>query len=85
MVKNSDLSKIKNKTIKKVKRIETPVTVAPEVTNPLQIPDLNMLRQDALIQLKIEQRLKEIQEADKSGKIKSSRGGSVEVLVKNKV
>ena len=63
----------------KVKHSETPVTVAPEVKNSLQMPDLNMLRQDALIQLK------EIQEADKPGKIKSSRGRSVEVLVKNKV
>ena len=83
--KTSDQSKTKNKTVKKVKHSETPVTVAPEVKNSLQIPDLNMLRQDALIQLKVEQRLKEIQEADKPGKIKSSRGGSVEVLVKNKV
>ena len=80
--KTSDQSKTKNKTVKKVKHSETPVTVAPEVKNSLQIPDLNMLRQDALIQLKVEQRLKEIQEADKPGEIKSSRGGSVEVLVK---
>ena len=83
--KTSDPSKTKTKPVKKVKQSETPVTVAPEVKNSLQIPDLNMLRQDALIQLKVEQRLKEIQEADKPGKIKSSRGGSVEVLVKNKV
>ena len=83
--KTSDQSKTKNKTVKKTKRIETPVTVAPETKNSLQILDLNTLRQDALIQLKVEQRLKEIQEADKPGKIKSSRGGSVEVLVKHKV
>ena len=59
--------------------------MTPEVKNSLQIPDLNTLRQDALIQLKVEQRLKEIQDADKPGKIKSLHGGSVEVLVKNKV
>ena len=56
--KTSDQSKIKNKTVKKVKHSETPVTVAPEAKKSLQIPDLNMLRQDALIQLKVEQRLK---------------------------
>ena len=83
--KTSDESKVKNKSVKKPKSTETPVTVIPEVKNSLQIPDLNMLRQDALIQLKVEQRLKEIQDADKPGKIKSLCGGSVDVLVKNKV
>ena len=48
-------------------------------------PDLNALRQDALIQLKVEQRLKELQETEKQGKLKSLRGGSVEVKVKHKV
>ena len=46
---------------------------------------INTLRQDALIQLKVEQRLKEWQENDKPGKVKSLRGGSVEVMVQNKV
>ena len=59
--------------------------MTPEVKNSLQILDLNTLRQDALIQLKVEQRLEEIQDTEKPGKIKSLRGGSVEVLVKNKV
>ena len=63
--KASDQSKIKSKSAKKVKSTETLVTVIPEVKNSLQIPDLNALRQDALIQLKIEQRLREIQDADK--------------------
>ena len=48
-------------------------------------PNLNALRQDALIQLKVEQRLKELQETEKQGKLKSLRGGMVEVMVKNKV
>ena len=48
-------------------------------------PDLNALRQDALIQLKVEQRLKELQETEKQGKLKSLRGGLVEVMVKHKV
>ena len=48
-------------------------------------PDLNVLRQDALIQLKVEQRLKELQETEEQGKLKTLRGGSVEVMVKHKV
>ena len=59
--------------------------MAPVTKNSLQIPDLNTLRQDALIQLKVEQRLKEIQDTDKPGKIKSLRGGSIEIMVKIKV
>ena len=47
--------------------------------------DLNALRQDALLQLKGKQRLKELQRYDKPGKVKSLRGGSVEVIVQNMV
>ena len=43
-------------------------------------PDLN-----TLIQLKVEQRLKELQETEKQGKLKSLRGGSAEVMVKHRV
>ena len=81
-----DQTKIKNKTVKKkVKSSDTPVTVASETKNSVQIPNLNTLRQDALLQLKVEQRLKELQENDKPGKVKSLRCGSVEVMVQNKV
>ena len=86
--KTSDQTKVKNKTVKKkVKNSETPVTVASENKHLATVPDLNTLRQDALIQLKVEERLKQLQESDKPGKIKSLRGGGggVEVLVQNKV
>ena len=76
--KTSDQSKVKNKSVKKAKTTENPVTVTPQARNAIQM-------QDALLQLKVEQRLKEIQDADKTGKIKPLHGGSVEVLVKNKV
>ena len=82
--KTSDQSKIKSKNVKKkVKSTDTPVTVAPNTS--IATPDLNALRQDALIQLKVEQRLKELQETEKQGKLKSLWGGSVEVMVKHKV
>ena len=74
--KNSDQTKIKNKTVKKkVKNSETPVTVASESKQLGTVPDLNTLRPDALIQLKVEERLKQLQEGDKPGKIKSLGGG----------
>ena len=77
--KTSDQSKIKSKNVKKkVKSTDTPVTVAPNTS--IATPDLNALRQ-----LKVEQRLKELQETEKQGKLKSLRGGSVEVMVKHKV
>ena len=60
--------------------------MAPESKHLGTVPDLNTLRQDAMIQLKVEERLKQLQESDKPGKIKSLRGGgAVEVLVQNKV
>ena len=49
------------------------------------IPDVNALRQDALIKLKVKQRLKELQDSEKQGKVKSLPGGSVEAMVKHKV
>ena len=74
--KTSDQTKVKNKTVKKkVKNSETPVTVASENKHLGTVPDLNTLRQDALIQLKVEERLKQLQESDKPGKIKSLGGG----------
>ena len=52
-----------------------------------QLPQLNTIRQDLLIQAQVEKRLKELAEAEKSGtqKQKSLRGDPVEVLVPNKV
>ena len=50
------------------------------------MPDLQTIRQDALLQARVGQRLKELAETDKPGtKIKSLRGGNVEVIVPNKI
>ena len=50
------------------------------------MPDLQAIRQDTLLQARVEQRLKELTEVDKPGtKIKSLRGRNVEVCVPNKV
>ena len=59
------------------------MTVAPSTS--IATLDLNALRHDALIQLKVEQRLKELQETEKQGKLNSVRGGLVEVMVKHRV
>ena len=62
--------------------------MAPESKHLGTVPNLNTLRQDAMIQLKVEEWLKQLQESDKPGKIKSlggGGGGAVEVLVQNKV
>ena len=82
--KTSDQTKVKNKTVKKkVKNSKTPVTVAPESKHLGTVPDLNTLRQDAMIQLKVEERLKQLQESDKPGKLKSlGVGGGGGVLLK---
>ena len=55
--------------------------------NVEQLPQLHTIRQDLLIQAQIENRLKELAEAEKSGtqKQKSLLGGPVQVLVPNKV
>ena len=62
--KKGDQTKImSNMAKKKVKGTETPVTVVPNTS--VAVPDLNTLRQDALIQLKVDQRLKELQDNEK--------------------
>ena len=65
--------------------------VSPSVTLPsghqvLQITDLNTLHEDSSVQLLVEQHLKQLADAKKSGtKIKFLSGASVEVLVSNQV
>ena len=50
------------------------------------VPDLNVLRQDTSVQALVEQRLRQLADAEKAGtKVKSLCGGSVEVLVPNRV
>ena len=62
------------------KRLVSPSSQVP------QIPDLNALRQDMSVQALVEQRLRQLADTEKPGtKIKSLRGGSVEVLVPNRV
>ena len=85
--KNStDVSKLKSKSSKKTVVPQTPVTLPPiQVSAPI-VPDLQTLRNDAYIQAQVEQRLKDLVEDNRSGtKIKSLRGGSVEVVVSNRV
>ena len=51
-----------------------------------QIPDLNTLRQDATVKALVDQHLKQLADNKEKGtKSKSLRGGSVEVLVSNRV
>ena len=57
-------------------------------THVTKFPTFDSLREDAMIQSKVEQRLQELSELAKTGntqKLKSQRGGQVEVLVKNRV
>ena len=53
-----------------------------------ELPTIDSLKEDAMIQSKVEQRLLELSELAKTGttqKLKSQRGGQVEVIVKNRV
>ena len=50
------------------------------------IPQLEVLRQNTIVQAQVEKRLRELSEADKSGiKQKSLKGGPVEVIVPHRV
>ena len=71
---------------KKAKRkVDSSATMSPSSQVP-QIPDLNTLRQDMSVQALVEQRLRQLADTEQKGtKIKSLRGGSVEVLVPNRV
>ena len=71
---------------KKAKRkVDSSATMSPSSQVP-QIPDLNALRQDMSVQALVEQRLRQLADTEQKGtKIKSLRGGSVEVLVPNRV
>ena len=56
--------------------------------NSITVPSLVDIRQNANIQEKIDQRIKELQQLSNTGtdsKIKSLRGGSVDIFVKNRV
>ena len=57
-------------------------------TETLNLPTLENLKKNVSIQLLVEDRIKELQQISKTGtdpKLKSQRGGQVEVLVKNRI
>ena len=84
--KSSDVSKLKSKNTKKTIVPHTQVTLPPTQVSAQSLPDLYFLRNDAYIQAQVEQRLKNLVEDNRSGtKIKSLRGGSVEVVVPNRI
>ena len=63
-----------------------PVTLPPQQHATLNMPNLTNIRNDALIQSQVNQRLKDLTNPDSTGtKIKSLRGGPVEVVVPNRV
>ena len=81
----SKQSVIKTKCKKSKGKVDSSVTVSPR-DQVKKIPDLNVLRQDMSVQALVDQRLRQLADAEKtSTKIKSLRGGSVEVLVPNRV
>ena len=83
--KSTDTTKIKNKSYKPKFRTQPAVTPSP-VHQSTSINDLHSLRQDANLQMQVEQRLQELASLNKTGsKVKSLRGGAVEVLVPNRV
>ena len=91
--KTSDKSKIKGtKGVSKSKKLlsakSDPKLEAKSETQASKLPTFDSLKEDAMIQSKVEQRLQELSELAKTGtiqKLKSQRGGQVEVMVKNRV
>ena len=86
--KTSDRSKIKGKSVSKSKKVLINKS-NPKVKIPDEkIPTLDSIKVDTMIQSKVEQRLQELSELAKTGtvqKLKSQRGGQVEVLINNRV
>ena len=83
--KTTDPAKIKGNSAKN-SAIDTPVTLPAQQSLVSPLPNLQSLRSDALIQAQVDQRLRDLVDENKSGtKIKSLRGGTVEVVVPNRV
>ena len=73
-VVSSNVSKTKSQKTKH-KTASAPVTLPPRHQVP-QLPDLTSLRNDSSVQLLVEQCLKQLADAEKTGtKLKSLRGG----------
>ena len=84
--KDSDLKKKKSSLKKKTDTHAAPVTLPQHQCPSLTMPNLQSIRQDAFIQSQLDQRLKELTNSDNAGtKIKSLRGGPVDVVVPNRV
>ena len=59
-----------------------------EDTMHAKLPDLHTIRHDKLVQEQVEERIRQLSNSDKKGtdpRIKSQRGGSVDIYVKEKV
>ena len=59
-----------------------------EDTMHAKLPDLHTIRHDKLVQEQVEERIRQLANSDKKGtdpRIKSQRGGSVDIYVKEKV
>ena len=92
--KTNDHSKIKSSR-KPAKREKTAVTqtglsehvATTSGTSSTDLPPPNKLREEARIQLEVQNRLKQLADQARPGteKVKSQRGGSVEVFVQNRV
>ena len=81
--KHSDPKKIKGASKKKTSLQAAAVTVPPQQD---QLPDLCKIRQDAYIQSQVDQRLRDLASNENSGtKIKSLRGGPIEVVVPSRI
>ena len=84
-IKNSmgKQSVVKRKCKKAKRKVDSLATVSP---SGQAHSDLNVLRQDTSVQALVEQRLRQLADAEKSStKVKSLHGGSVEVLVPNRM
>ena len=82
-------TKIKSaKHVSKTKTLTTKSKQEPEISHDYKLPTIESVKDDALIQLKVEQRLQELTDlakTDTSSKLKSQRGGQVEVMVQKRV
>ena len=73
--KSTDAGKIKNKSVKPKSKVKAQVAPSPSHQEISHIPDLQTIRQDAVLQTQVAKRLKELTESEKSGtKLKSLRG-----------
>ena len=83
--KKSTDTKIKNKSFKSKVKTQPAVTPSP-VHQVSGFNDLHTMRQDVNLQMQVEKRLQELTSLNKTDtKMKSLRGGPIEVLVPNRV